>query len=186
MAVKGRDTGRVWVTIGGSVLSRTVGRSRAGSYRSQRENGRCPGITFIELAVIVSIVLGLTGLGIIAYSGYRDNANMARAVADIRAIEHDIYIYEGYAANLPEGLDQLGKDLLLDPWGNPYQYYNAHKGNGNGLQRFDRLGNLLNTDFDLYSTGRDGTAAPGLDKQESSDDIVRAANGKFVGLASAF
>ena len=154
--------------------------------RGPQPERRCLGITLIELLVILAIVLALTFLGILAYNKYLDGTNLARAAADIRAIEHDIYIYEGYAAKLPDGLDQVGKDLFLDPWGHPYQYFNGQTGNGNGQHRFDKLGNPLNTDFDLYSVGRDGLTAPGLDKQESVDDIVRAANGGYLGLASAF
>ena len=144
------------------------------------------GITLVEAMVILVIVLMLAGIGIVASSKFRDNAKRARAVTDIRAIEHDIYIFEGFAAKLPDDLNQVGKDLLLDPWGNPYQYYNIRTGRGNGQKRFSKLGNQLNTDFDLYSVGRDGITAPGLDKQESSDDIVRANNGEFTGLASEF
>lgn len=168
------------------MVAGTVGLGRPVPHRSQGERRRCLGITFIELVVIALIVLTLTGIGIIAYSKYRDNANTARAIADIRAIEHDIYIYEGYAATLPDGLDQVDMNLLLDPWGNPYQYYNGQTEKGNGQQRFDKLGHSLNTDFDLYSMGRDRMTAPGLEKPESSDDIVRAANGTFVGPFSAF
>jgi len=128
----------------------------------------------------------LAGLGTIAYTEYRDNANSAQAIADIRAIEHDIYMYAGYAGKLPDSLDQLGKDLLFDPWGNRYQYHNTKRGSGNGQQRFDKLGNPLNVDFDLYSVGKNGMTAPGLDKPESQDDVVRADNGEFVGMASEF
>jgi general secretion pathway protein G len=160
-------------------------RKVLGLDRQRKEKG-CWGITLIELMVILAIVLTLASLGIIAYTKYRDNANMAHAIADIRAIEHDIYIYEGYATKLPDSLDQVGKDVLLDPWGNRYQYYNTQTGSGDGQQRFDKLGNLLNTDFDLYSVGKDGMTAPGLDKPESQDDIVRANNGEFAGVASEY
>lgn len=38
----------------------------------------------------------------------------------------------------------------------------------------------------LYSMGKDDNAQPNLDRPESLDDIVRADNGRFVGLASDF
>jgi general secretion pathway protein G len=137
---------------------------------------------------MVAIVAVLAGFGIPAYNRYHDNAKIAQAVADIRAIERDVYIYEGYSTTLPDDLKQVGKNLLLDPWGHPYQYYNAKTQKGNGQRRFDKLANPLNTDadFDLYSMGKDGNTAPGLDKNASNDDVVRAGNGRFVGLASAF
>jgi general secretion pathway protein G len=44
----------------------------------------------------------------------------------------------------------------------------------------------INSDFDLYSVGRDGQSAPALTAKVSQDDIVRANNGGFVGLASDY
>ncbi len=59
-------------------------------------------------------------------------------------------------------------------------------GGGTGQARKDRFLVPLNSDFDLYSTGRDGRSAPPLTAQYSRDDIVRAVNGGYVGLASEF
>jgi len=66
------------------------------------------------------------------------------------------------------------------------QYYNPATGKGRRKQRFDKLAKPLNTDFDLYSMGRDGKTHRNLDSKESLDDIVRALNGQYVGLASEF
>jgi general secretion pathway protein G len=52
--------------------------------------------------------------------------------------------------------------------------------------RKDRFLVPLNTDFDLYSVGRDGESVPPLSAAKSRDDVVRAANGAFIGLASKF
>jgi general secretion pathway protein G len=52
--------------------------------------------------------------------------------------------------------------------------------------RKDRFLVPLNTDFDLYSVGRDGESVPALTAAKSRDDVVRAANGSFIGLASKF
>jgi general secretion pathway protein G len=153
---------------------------------SQRQKEWCPGITLIELVFIMMIVVTLGAIGFPAYNKYRDNARMVQAVADIRTIEHDIYIYEGYNAKLPDFLDEIGKSNLRDPWGNPYQYLNATTKKGKAKQRFDKLFKPLNTDLDLYSMGKDGQTQPNLDTKESLDDIVRAVNGAYVGLASEF
>ena len=154
--------------------------------RSQREEEWCLGITIFELIIAVLIVFTLTGIALPLYTRYRDNVKMVQAVADIRTIEHDIYIYEGYATKLPDDLSQIGKGLLRDPWGNSYQYYNAQTGTGKGKQRFDKLFKPLNTDFDLYSMGKNGQSENNLDKPVSLDDIVRALNGEYVGLASEY
>jgi general secretion pathway protein G len=41
----------------------------------------------------------------------------------------------------------------------------------------------LNTDFDLYSLGPDGVSALALPAAPSHDDVVRAGNGAYIGLA---
>lgn len=46
--------------------------------------------------------------------------------------------------------------------------------------------NPLNSDFDLYSMGPDGKTATPLTAKASYDDIIRAVDGKFLGLASDF
>ena len=52
--------------------------------------------------------------------------------------------------------------------------------------RKDRFLVPINTDFDLYSMGKDGESVPALTAAKSRDDVVRAANGAFIGLASKF
>jgi hypothetical protein len=44
----------------------------------------------------------------------------------------------------------------------------------------------INTDFDLYSMGPDGRNSPPLTAKHSRDDIVRANNGAFIGVASDY
>ena len=56
----------------------------------------------------------------------------------------------------------------------------------NVAPRTDRFGVSLNTDFDLYSMGKDRDSAAALSTPKSYDDIVRANDGAFVGLASDF
>jgi general secretion pathway protein G len=49
--------------------------------------------------------------------------------------------------------------------------------------RKDRNRAPLNTDFDLYSLGPDGESALPLPAAPSLDDVVRAADGKYIGRA---
>ncbi|MGH7274409.1 MAG: prepilin-type cleavage/methylation domain-containing protein, partial [Nitrospiria bacterium] len=44
----------------------------------------------------------------------------------------------------------------------------------------------INSDFDLYSMGSDGQSASALTAKQSWDDIVRASNGGYVGIASEY
>jgi general secretion pathway protein G len=57
------------------------------------------------------------------------------------------------------------------------------KGESKGKPRKDRFLVPINTDFDLYSMGKDGRSEQNLDAHYSRDDIVRANDGLFVGLA---
>jgi general secretion pathway protein G len=55
-----------------------------------------------------------------------------------------------------------------------------------GLMRRDRNLVPLNTRFDLYSKGKDGESYPPITAQRSWDDVLRANDGSFVGLASNY
>lgn len=75
---------------------------------------------------------------------------------------------------------------LRDPWGNPYRYTNIANTKSKGKLRKDKSLVPLNTDYDLYSMGADGASQPPLTAKASRDDIVRANNGDFVGLATDY
>ena len=80
-------------------------------------------------------------------------------------------------------------DRVLDPWGRPYIYLkiqgNDAKGN-NFRPRKDHSLHPINSDFDLFSVGKDGLSNASLTAKISQDDIVRANNGGFVGLVSNY
>jgi general secretion pathway protein G len=44
----------------------------------------------------------------------------------------------------------------------------------------------VNSTFDLYSLGPDGKSSPPFTAAPSQDDIVRANDGGFIGLASDY
>ena len=44
----------------------------------------------------------------------------------------------------------------------------------------------VNSDFDLYSLGADGKSAVAFTAKNSHDDVVRANNGAFIGLAEDY
>jgi general secretion pathway protein G len=46
--------------------------------------------------------------------------------------------------------------------------------------------NPINSDYDLYSVGPDGDSSPQLVSKKGRDDIVRANDGEFIGLASEY
>jgi general secretion pathway protein G len=44
----------------------------------------------------------------------------------------------------------------------------------------------LNTDYDLYSRGKDGKSQPSITNALSLDDVIRANDGAFLGLAAKY
>lgn len=144
------------------------------------------GFTAIELLIALAIVGVLATVGFSRYMDYRERVRVYAATSDIGAMSTVIqqYIVDSYVP--PDSLAQVGLAGLRDPWGYPYQYYNLTSHKGNGKARKDRNLNPLNTDFDLYSVGKDGNTASSLQAKWSRDDVIRARDGRFVGLASDF
>ena len=87
----------------------------------------------------------------------------------------------GVAATLVEA----GLGNPIDPWGNPYRYVPVDSV-PKGQLRKDKALVPVNTDYDLYSMGADGKSQAPFTAKASQDDIVRAKDGAFVGLAKYF
>ncbi|HNP83287.1 MAG TPA: prepilin-type N-terminal cleavage/methylation domain-containing protein [Nitrospira sp.] len=74
-------------------------------------------------------------------------------------------------------------------WFEPDSAYAAQGGDGNaskGKPRKDRFLHPINSDYDLYSMGKDGESVEPLTAKKSHDDVIRANDGGFVGLAVEF
>jgi len=129
----------------------------------------------------------LAALAIPNYSRVRERAQVAKAIGDIRTIQLDIQDYTLTSGGTPPAsLADVGRGGLLDPWGNPYQYLVIAGKKGKGGFRKDRFLVPINSDYDLYSMGPDGASAGPLSAKASRDDIIRANDGGFVGLAADF
>jgi general secretion pathway protein G len=146
------------------------------------------GFTLVEILAIVAILAMLARIGVIAYQKYKNTARNHAAMDDLRIFESEIITYKVENGSFPDALSQIPSGNKPDPWGHPYQYLNIADGAANwqGKCRRDRSLNPLNTDFDLYSMGADGQTQKQLTAGVSLDDIVRANNGTFLGLAADF
>jgi general secretion pathway protein G len=145
------------------------------------------GFTLIELVVLLLVLAMLVTISVPIYNGYRDKARNAKAAADIAVTQFDLSFYTSTNGSLPDSLDALGRGPILDPWGHPYGYLNyATIASGHGEQRKDRFLVPINSTYDLYSMGKDGKTKAPLTAQDSRDDIIRASDGLFIGLASDF
>jgi general secretion pathway protein G len=144
------------------------------------------GFTLIELMVVIAIIGTMSAIAIPAYQGYIEKARIAKAIAEIDIMQGEIVAYQTDKGELPDTLNDIGRASLLDPWKNPYQYYNFTDDTGKGNMRKDRFMVPLNTDYDLYSMGKDGKSKPPLTAKDSHDDVIRANDGRFIGLASEY
>ena len=149
---------------------------------------RSRGVTLMDVMLTLIISAMLLAIAIPAYDGYAQRAKVARAMSEIGSISVAIDRFRlRNRDRVPMTLDELGIDIPLDPWGNPYVYTNIIDA-GPGFSGFRKDGNLnpLNTDFDLFSMGKDGEFAGPLNAGQSRDDVVRANDGAFIGLAEDY
>ena len=141
------------------------------------------GVTLIELMLVIGIVSIISGIAVPAFMGHADKVHSAEATAKISEIGLILDKYYTEHNQYPETLAEIGQGGVLDPWGRPYQYLNIAK--DPHLNNCRKLGPVhpLNTDYDLFSVGKDGKSLKPINSKESWDDIIRAYNGQYTGLA---
>ena len=149
-------------------------------------NGCNRGFTLIEIMIVIAIIGTLSAIALPNYLKYKNNARIAVAVTDIRMLEKQIAIFVVDNSQLPNNLSDLTTiGIVNDPWGNPYRYLRINGGgNVQGQIRKNMSDNPVNTDYDLYSMGKDGLSQAQFKGARSRDDIVRAYDGRYVGLVS--
>lgn len=146
------------------------------------------GFGLLELMVTLVIASLLVSLAVPAYEMYAQRARVSAAVGEIAKLSLAIEQFRlKNNDRIPLSLDELGVDVPRDPWGREYQFLNIPStGSSKAGVRKDGLLNPLNSDFDLYSLGKDGRSSGPLSAQDSRDDIVRANNGAFIGLGEDY
>ena len=170
----------------------------------------------MEGFTLMELMIGIANVGILAsiatpnYIKFREKARIELATTEMRLIEKKIMDYLIDNGELPEDLSAIGMDDILDPWGRPYNYLRIsesdeseedeaqdNKGNKGkkgkkddkgkkGKPRKDHSLHPINTDYDLFSVGKDGKSTAPLTAKISQDDIVRANNGRYLGLVSNY
>ncbi len=169
-------------------------RRRAGFWHHPRAY---IGVTLIEMMIVIAIIGTILAIAMHMLQDVVNQARIARAIGDITTLQTDIAAYEAGGKGLPASLATIGRASLVDPWGSPYQYLNFElaagggggskgKGKGGGVPvgaRRDRFLVPINSTYDLYSMGKDGKTVIALTAPDSKDDIIRANDGGFIGLA---
>ena len=153
--------------------------------RPGRRHDRSAGFTLVEVLLVLAILGVLAAIALPSYSKYRDRAMVAQAVNDIAGMNVQLrqYITENHV--VAPDLSAIGAAGKLDPWGNAYVYVDLAVA-GVGGARKDKNLVPINTDFDLYSKGKDGASALPITAATSRDDVILADDGKFIGLASEY
>jgi general secretion pathway protein G len=144
------------------------------------------GVTLLELMLVIGLVGILAAIAVPAYDGYLTRANNSKAASDLRELALRITRYELDNVSLPTSLADIDANEMVDPWGNPYRYLSFEGLRGRGAVRKDGRLNPINSDYDLYSMGPDGRTATPLRARHGRDDIVRASNGGFYGVAEDY
>ena len=149
------------------------------------------GFTLIEVLITVVIVGILSTIAIPSYQKYLQKDLEATAISDINTISWKLKaIMAEDPSALPTDLATINVGNILplkDPWGHPYQYLQIF-GHPENLKdaRKDHSLHPINSDFDLYSMGPDGKSVKPLTGGPSRDDIIRANDGTFVGVAATY
>ena len=124
------------------------------------------GFTLVELMVVIAIIAVLATIVGVNVLGAMDDADVAKAQAQIRNFKTALVSYKLKFKKFPQSLDALvsnekgiqfldSKEVPLDPWGNPYAYTleSARK-------------------YRIVSYGADGTAGgSGYDADIDSDSL---------------
>lgn len=145
------------------------------------------GLTLIEVIIFLVLISSVSAIAIPLFLFNIESAEHTKVFADLHMLDRQIHLYQILNESFPNSLADIGQEDIQDPYGNPYEYLNIADGEGPpGQRRKDGYLVPLNSDFDLYSKGKDGESDPPLTADVSLDDILRANDGAYFGLASEY
>ena len=142
------------------------------------------GFTLVELIVVCAVLGTLVAMAMPAFNSYIESAKNTACASDIRTIEKAVtaWLLENNRSVPEANLSDMGITNLLDPWKRNYVYtvHTVPEDDPAALKDVTAVKDL-NTDYDLYSMGKDGASDldPGV---TTVDDVVRSSDGNFVGV----
>lgn len=145
------------------------------------------GTTLLELTTTVAVLGVVTAMALPAFSEYTKRARANRAVGEISAISIELYRWRANVGNgsFPASLATAGIEVGPDPWGNAYSYLRLEDASPDKARHAEHQ-TPVNSDFDLYSMGPDGRSAAALEANTAHDDIIRAGDGAYIGVAAQY
>jgi general secretion pathway protein G len=145
------------------------------------------GFTLVEVIMVVAIV-GL--LAVIAYPSFErsvEKGRVANSAADLSEMAQAIERFFIANNRYPDSLADIGSGAKLDPWDMPYSYLKIMGNPRSGRrQRRDLALQPINSDFDLYSWGKDKFTDQNISNFLGQDDVIRGRNGRYIGLGEKF
>lgn len=144
------------------------------------------GLSAIEILIVIVILGLLVSIAVPSYENYKDKKNIAMASEGILKIQTAIEKFYVLNNRYPDSLSEIGMEQLKDPWNHPYYYLNVVKARNPGVVRKDKNLTPVNSDYDLYSAGKDQQTKLPFTARVSKDDIVRCNNGRYIGLAENY
>lgn len=150
------------------------------SINSRRQHG----LTILELTIVIIITALVIGTATPAYLHIVESRRIDFTINEITDMQRDIDRFSRRNNRYPDNLTEIYPTVPFDPWGNTYKYLNIATSQAN--PRTDNNLKPVNSDYDLYSEGPDTISLSPIQANESRDDIIRAQNGNFVGVAADF
>ena len=148
---------------------------------SATRRDQAAGFTLVEVMIAGAIMGVLAALCTTNYLVYIERVRVVRAIVDIKGIATHLDVTKIQGGKLPATLAAMSL-ARTDPWGRAYRYLRIGSPPSAAVRK-DQFLVPLNTDFDLYSVGKDGLSAAKITDAKSLDDVVRGSNGAFIGLA---
>ena len=144
------------------------------------------GFTLIEMVISIGIVGLLSAIAMPSYQDHINKVNIAMMMVDIARIQGAVENYYVNEFIYAPDLATIAMDELTDAYGKPYNYLLFLPSTPSSEKRKDKNLNPINPDYDLYSIGKDGETSRILGSSKALDDIVRANDGAYLGLAADF
>jgi general secretion pathway protein G len=112
------------------------------------------------MMLTVAIVAVLALIAVSSYTKYRERIQTVEAISDIGSLAPLIGQYALDNNGYPNTLADIARDTIKDPWGNPYRYLRHDTNEARGQWRKDHNIVPINSDYDLWSSGKDGLSSP--------------------------